>query len=82
MTEKQRRKTSARYRIQLKGILAQSWMEWFEGMSILYENNNTILEGPVKDHAHLHGILNKIRDLNLILLSVEAVGSRKKEENL
>jgi len=56
--------------IKVEGYLDKNRMFWFEGMSISYEGNNTILTGEIKDEAHLHGILDKIRDMNLKLLSV------------
>jgi len=56
--------------IKIKGHLDQKWMEWFEGLEMAYEGNCTILSGHIKDQAAMHGILNKIRDLNLKLISV------------
>lgn len=50
--------------------LDAKWKDWFEGMVISYEGANTILSGNINDEAHLHGILNRIRDLNLKLVSV------------
>jgi hypothetical protein len=51
-------------------------MEWFEGLSItLEEDDNTLLAGPVTDQAALHGILKKVRDLGMPLLSVNSVGT-------
>ena len=70
-------KTSVRYRIKLKGLLPQPWTVWFEDMTITYEAGNTILIGWIEDQARLHGILNKIRDLNLILLSLETLEERQ-----
>lgn len=58
---------SSRYRIKVKGLLDEKWSDWFEGMTITYEENATILEGPIPDQAALHGILARIRDLNLTL---------------
>jgi hypothetical protein len=46
------------------------WEDRFEGMTMSYRDNHTILQGAIKDQAHLHGILNLIRDLNLKLISV------------
>ena len=57
-------------KIKVKGHLDTKWQDWFEGMEISYEGNNTILSGIKKDESHLHGILNQIRDLNLKLVSV------------
>ena len=56
--------------IKVEGHLDKKWMDWFEGMLISYEGPNTILTGIIKDEAHLHGILNQIRDLNLKLISI------------
>ncbi len=56
--------------IKVKGHLDKKWEDWFEGMDIIYENDNTILTGCLKDESYLHGILNQIRDLNLKLISV------------
>ena len=60
-------------RFIVRGHLDKKWMYWFEGMEISYEGNNTMLSGNIKDEAHLHGILNQIRDLNLKLISVNSV---------
>ncbi|MFN8256474.1 MAG: hypothetical protein U0W24_12330 [Bacteroidales bacterium] len=56
--------------IKVEGLLDKKWNDWFEGMVISYENTNTILSGNIKDEAHLHGILNQLRDLNLKLISI------------
>lgn len=62
------------YQIKVKGHLDPHWSEWFEGMTISHEaNGETVLAGPVMDQAALHGLLLKIRDLNLTLLSVHRV---------
>lgn len=57
-------------KIKVEGILDSNWQDWFEGMEISYEEENTILKGTVSDESHLHGILNRIRDLSLKLISV------------
>ena len=57
-------------RIKVQGHLDKVWKDRFEGMDIIYEGNNTILSGNIKDDAFMHGILNLIRDLNLRLISV------------
>jgi hypothetical protein len=59
-------------KIEIHGHLDKKWKNSFEGMEISYEGNNTILSVNVKDEAHLHGILNLIRDLNLKLISVNS----------
>ena len=63
------------YRIKLKGCLDPKWSDWFEQMAISTERGNTILTGSVADQAALHGLLTRIRDLNLTLLSVERLES-------
>jgi len=57
-------------RIRIKGHLTEKWKDWFEGMDIIYDGDDMILNGNIKDEAFMHGILNKIRDLNLELISV------------
>lgn len=56
--------------IKIQGHLSGKWEECFKGMNISYEENDTILTGKLKGDAHLHGILNTIRDQNLTLISV------------
>jgi len=80
MKKEPKKKMPLEYRIKLKGILPQEWREWFEGLSIAYEGDNTILFGSFTDQSFLHGTLNRIRDLNLVLLSVEALQSENMEE--
>lgn len=59
------------YQIRIKGFLGQQWMDWFEGLTItLQEEGATLLTGPVVDQAALHGLLRKVRDLGMPLLSV------------
>jgi hypothetical protein len=59
------------YQIRIKGYLSPQWMDWFEGMSItLEEGGNTLLTGPLVDQAALHGLLRKVRDLGMPLVSV------------
>ena len=60
-------------KIKVQGHLDKRWDNCFDGMEISYEGNNTILTGNLKDEAHLHGVLNQIRDLNLKLISVNPV---------
>ena len=64
------------YRIRLKGHLGPQWTDWFEGLAVTLEDNgNSLLTGPVVDQAALHGLLRKVRDLGLPLLSVVRVES-------
>ncbi len=59
------------YEIRLAGHLSPQWMEWFEGLTIsLEEDGSTLLTGPVTDQAALHGLLKKVRDLGMPLISV------------
>ena len=59
------------YQIRLKGHLGSQWTDWFEGLTITLEDNgDTLLTGPVIDQAALHGLLKKVRDLGLPLVSV------------
>ncbi len=63
------------YQIRIKGHLGCLWVDWFEGLTItLEENGDTLLTGPVIDQSALHGLLRKVRDLGLPLLSVNSVG--------
>jgi hypothetical protein len=62
------------YQIRIKGHLGPQWADWFTGLSITWTNNGeTLLTGPVVDQAALHGLLKKVRDLGIPLLSVSPV---------
>ena len=62
------------YQIKVKGNLDQKWSEWFDGFTITAQADGiTLLTGPVADQTALHGLLVKIRDLGLPLLSVKRV---------
>lgn len=61
------------YQIRIKGHLDTRWTDWFEGMTITLENGDTLLTGPMIDQAALHGLLKKIRDLGMPLISVSPV---------
>ena len=62
------------YQIRIKGQLGRQWTDWFEGLTITLEDNgDTLLTGSVVDQAALHGLLKKVRDLGMPLLSVNRV---------
>ena len=69
------------YEIKIKGVLDEHWNEWFEGMTLKRVNNGesgqmcTLITGPIPDQPALHGLLAKIRDLNLTLISVCRINS-------
>ena len=63
------------YQVRLEGHLSRQWTEWFEGLTItLEEDGSTLLTGTVIDQAALHGLLKKVRDLGIPLLSINSVG--------
>ncbi|MBA4384257.1 MAG: hypothetical protein C0410_05945 [Anaerolinea sp.] len=62
------------YEIRLKGHMDDKWADWFEGLAITLEDNgDMLLIGPVVDQAALHGLLKKVRDLGMTLVSVNFV---------
>ena len=62
------------YEIRIKGLLDDRWASWFGGLTLTREDNGeTLLTGPVVDQAALHGLLRKVRDLGVPLLSVTRV---------
>lgn len=63
-----------RYEIRVRGHLDPRWGEWFDGLSLTHEGDGTtLLSGTVVDQAALYGVLRKVRDLGLPLVSVRAV---------
>jgi hypothetical protein len=62
------------YQIRIEGYLGREWADWFGGLTIrLEDNGETLLTGPVLDQAALHGLLRKVRDLGMPLVSVMLV---------
>jgi hypothetical protein len=59
-----------RYEIRVEGVLDGRWTTWFEGLEIDSDGRQTIISGPVADQAALRGLLNKVGDLGLVLISV------------
>jgi hypothetical protein len=60
----------AHYEIRVEGVLGERWTGWFEGLQVSSEAGETIISGPVSDQPALHGVLVKIRDLGMRLISV------------
>lgn len=71
------------YKVRVKGHLDRRWSNWFDGLEIInLQNGDTILIGNIVDQAALHGVLAKVRDLNLPLISVTSVSSDRQEPAL
>ena len=69
-----RHQNPGRYEIRVKGRLDTRWAAWFDGLTLTHDSDGTtIIHGPVADQAALHGLLQKIRDLGLPLISVNHV---------
>ena len=73
------------YEIRIRGHLDQRWSDWFAGLRLtLLEGDETLLSGSLPDQAALHGLLERIRDLNLTLISVTcgsaSAGDSEKEQ--
>ena len=65
---------AGRYEIRLKGHLDTRWAAWFDGMTFAHDGDGTTrIHGPVVDQAALYGLLGKVRDVGLPLLSVTQV---------
>jgi hypothetical protein len=63
-----------RYEVRVKGHLAGRWAAWFDGLTLTPQSDGTtLIEGPVVDQAALHGLLQKVRDTGMPLVSVEHV---------
>ena len=68
------RAEGGRYEIRLRGRLESRWAAWFDGMTLSQEpDGSTLLSGPVVDQAALHGLLHRVRDIGLPLVSVRSV---------
>lgn len=80
MVELQQMSAGESYEIKLKGHLDESWADWFDGMTFIHEDDGTTtLRGEIIDQAALHGLIKKIRDLGMPLLSVNRVESKQAE---
>jgi hypothetical protein len=73
---------TAVYALTLRGHLGSQWAEWFDGATIaLHDNGDTVLTCPVADQAALHGLLKRVRDLGMPLISVACIEPNEKETN-
>jgi hypothetical protein len=73
MAEPEGRGSGTVYQIRIRGQLGAQWTEWFEGLAVTLTDGDTLLTGVV-DQAALHGLLRKVRDLGMSLVSVTPVG--------
>ena len=65
------------YQVRIRGHLSGQWQDWFGGLAItLDDNGETLLTGPVVDQAALHGLLRRVRDLGMPLISVAQVDAQ------
>ena len=65
------------YQIRVKGHLGSQWQDWFGGLTVTLEDNGeTLLTGPVVDQAALHGLIRKVRDLGMPLVSVYRIAQQ------
>ena len=65
---------NSRYEIRVRGILDGRWTAWFGDLHVSGDGEQTVIAGPVADQAALHGLLTKVRDLGLFLISVRHLG--------
>jgi hypothetical protein len=82
MADEQKNDTVEIYEIKLQGHLDSKWSEWFYGMTITHEHDGaTTLSGPLPDQTVLHSVLDRIRDMNLQLISVNQIVSVEQTTN-
>ena len=73
----------AAYEIRVKGHLEPHWSEWFEGLEITnLEGGEALLAGEIVDQATLHGVLSRVRDLNLPLIAVRTIDPARQDPTL
>jgi hypothetical protein len=71
-----------RYEIRLNGQLDRRWSEWFDGFTLTSESDGTTtLSGPEIDQAALHGLLRRVGDLGLTLISLNAINPKEEESH-
>jgi hypothetical protein len=69
------------YEIRVEGHLDEHWSAWFDGLTVGHDaDGNTVLRGPLADEAALHGVLNKVRDMALPLLSMNRIEALPEQE--
>ena len=69
------------YELKIQGHLHERWSEWFGGLALVHQNDGTTtLRGAVTDQAQLHGLLAKVRDLGVTLISVTRVDTPRKRQ--
>jgi hypothetical protein len=70
------------YQIRVQGHLGPEWAGWFEGLAVALRDGDTVLTGPVADQAALHGLLRRVRDLGMPLISINRAepGSTTQDE--
>jgi len=61
------------YQIRITGQLGPGWADWFEGLTVTLDGGDTLISGPIADQAALHGLLKRVRDLGMALVSVGPV---------
>jgi hypothetical protein len=67
----------AYYEIRVEGVLDSNWADWFNGLHVHSEGNQTVITGLLTDQPALHGVLAKVRDLGLCLISVRRISVRR-----
>lgn len=60
----------ARYEIRVEGVLEERWSDWFGGLTVLIEADQTILSGTLADQSALHGVLDRVRDMGLSVIDM------------
>ena len=69
----------ARYEIRVDGILKERWSEWFAGLTLESDGDETVLSGALNDQAALHGVLERVRDLGLSVIAIRRLSLEETE---